>query len=108
MANILIVDSDLPHAEALGWALHRRGHKVKIADPCCAQLTRIVEPCLVDIVVLDVTQLKDEGWRELRQICQLCTQDKLPIQVLCCSRVYRGPRFELDIEQLGARFVYER
>jgi len=108
MANILIIDSDLPHAEALGRVLHHRGHKVKIANPCGAPLTRIVEPRLVDIVILDVTQLRDEGWRELRQICQLCAQDKLPIQVLCCSRVYRGPRFELDIERLGARFVYER
>jgi len=108
MANILIVDSDLPNAKELGLNLQRRGHKVNIANPSNALLTRRLEPHLIDLVIVDVTYLKDEGWRELRRICQLSTRDYLPVQVLCCSKVYRGARFELEIERLGARFVYER
>ena len=107
MAIILLVDSDLAHMTKLASALRECGHRVitpTTTDVAAMAFHRVA----ADLAIVELSHVNDDRWRELRRICQLQTEDGLPIPVVCCSRVYHGPRFELDIERLGARFVYER
>jgi DNA-binding response OmpR family regulator len=107
MATILLIGSDQTNQENLASTLRARGHSVMTADWSRLQSadwnTRM---SAAEIAMFDVTQLDEDSRRQLRRICQWPRQDGFPILVLCYSRAYRGPRFELDIERMGARFVY--
>lgn len=107
MATILLIGSDQTDQESLASKLRTRGHVVMIADNCRLPSTDWdTRLSSVEIAVFDVTQLNDDCKHQLRKICQQHKQDGFPVPVLCYSRIYRGPRFELEIERLGARFVY--
>jgi DNA-binding response OmpR family regulator len=107
MATILLLGSDKKNQENLASALRAKGHSILVADNCRISFTdwsaRISS---AEIAVFDVTRLDDDGKRQLRSVCQQPWRDGVPVLVLCYSRAYHGPRFELDIERLGARFVY--
>ena len=107
MATILLVGSERADQDNLASTLQNRGHDVILADDHRRSLTNWnAHMSSVEIVVFDVTNLNYDSKRRLRSICQLSRPDGSPVLVLCISRSYRGPRFELDIERLGARFVY--
>jgi hypothetical protein len=107
MATILLIGSDQTKQENIASALRTRGHSVLVADWCHLTFADwYVRMSAVEIAVFDVTHLNDDSRRQLRRFCQWPRQDGYPVLVLCFSRAYRGPRFELDIERFGARFVY--
>jgi DNA-binding response OmpR family regulator len=107
MATILLIGSDQTDLENLASKLRTRGHTVLIADnrrPSSTDWSARMSSA--EIMVFDVTNLNDDSKRQLRTICQQPRQHGFPVLVLCYSRAYRCSRFELDIERLGARFVY--
>jgi DNA-binding response OmpR family regulator len=106
MATILVVDVDQQHAEKLNSALRRRGHRVVNTDRKNAVAIKESE-CQSDLVVFNISRTDNDVWQALRHVCNLRRTDGLPVLVLCYSKIYRGPRFELEVERLGARFAYE-
>jgi hypothetical protein len=107
MATILLVGGNRVDHENLAAKLRMRGHVVLMADYRELPLVNWSTPMAsVEIVVFDVTNFDDDDKRKVRSICQQPRQDGHPALVLCYSRSYRSPGFELDIERLGARFVY--
>jgi DNA-binding response OmpR family regulator len=107
MAKILLIGSDETYQETLASKLQARGHAVFMPKPrrqWPADWNATMSS--VDVVVFDVTLLNDDSKRQLQSICHWSRQDKFPVLVLCYTRVFRGPRFELEIERLGVRFVY--
>lgn len=107
MAEILLITPDPSEQTRLASVLRHRGHVVRLADRCQpATLSSESDRQPVEIVVCDVTHLDETGWRELRDFADFLRHNPTSILLLCYSRVYRGPRFELEVERLGARFVY--
>lgn len=107
MARVLLIGSDRMYQENLATQLRTRGHVVEVANDCRG-VTRA--QCALrssaEIVVVDVTQLSEDGRHQLLRICQQPREDGFPSLVLCYSRTNHGPQFELSIERLGARYVY--
>lgn len=107
MARILLISPDETEQVRLATELRRRSHSVRMAGRCdSAALGSEGEQQPVEIVVCDVTGLDEAGRRELREFAEFVRQHPASIFMLCYSRIYRGPRFELEMERLGARFVY--
>jgi hypothetical protein len=107
MATILLVGEDLTDRENLAAKLRIRGHDVVETDYSELPLVSWnAHMASAEIAILDVTNVPENGKRQVRSICQQPRQDGFPALVLCYSRTYCSPRFELDIERLGARFVY--
>lgn len=107
MAQILLISSNEVERTKLAAALRHRGHIVCLADHCgTADFRSGIGPQRIEIVVCDVAVLNEAGWRELRALAELLRHDPAGIRMLCYCRIYRGPRFQLDVERLGARFVY--
>jgi hypothetical protein len=107
MATILLIGSDQTDQENLAATLRARGHSVLLTENWHFSSTDFnARLSSADIAIVDVTRLDEDSLRQLRHICLRTRQDQFPVHVLCYSRTFRGPRFELDIERLGARFVY--
>jgi hypothetical protein len=107
MATILLIGEKLTDHENLASKLRNRGHAVLLADyRQISMMSGDLRMSSVEIVIFDVTYLDEKDKGRVREICQLPRHDGYPVFVLCYSRVNREPRCELDIERLGARFVY--
>jgi hypothetical protein len=91
----------------LAESLRARGHSVILSNytelslPSSSGLNSGAE-----IAVFDVTHPARERVAFVRQFCLHNSLGVCAWLVLCYSRVYHGPKFELSIERLGARFVY--
>lgn len=105
MARVLLAGFDKDMANELALLFARLKHQIVILPATVAQYE-----CLgsgeVDMIVLEVSIEN----RLVKSV--LAAKDKseqhshgTPI-LLCVSRVYRGPRFELDLERKGGRLVY--
>ena len=106
MAVIAIYDSESSHLEVLSTNLRQRGHVVVPLQE--ASLDELGHQALqTDILIVNFPKSNETMWDLLRHFCGLRRETGVPLPVLCCSKVYRGPRFELDIERLGARLAYE-
>jgi len=107
MAQILLVHFDELTARRLAEFLETRGHRVNTLDPA-QSLEHILDDKVrgFDLVILDVSvQCRDAG-KLLEGLKRYRDAHGPRPMTLCVSRVYRGPRFELDLEQQGARVVY--
>jgi hypothetical protein len=58
----------------------------------------------VDLVIIDVS-IDDPEMRHTLRILKV-ERARRPFAVLCVTRVNRGPRYQYDIERIGARFAY--
>jgi hypothetical protein len=107
MATILIVGHDQTGQTRLATSLRARGHSVFLRDwHGISSSTRGEISSEADVAIFDVTSLVGEEMELLRGFCLHDLGDRGTPLVLCFSRRYHGPRFELSIESLGARFVY--
>jgi hypothetical protein len=107
MAMILLIGTDQEHQENLACRLRVRGHSVRIVnDSASSEVERRALILSAEVLIIDVTQLAETNRPDLRQTCEEAQMDGHPALVLCYSRTDRGPRFELAIERLGARYVY--
>jgi hypothetical protein len=108
-ATILLFDSVAEHRESLRLSLTERGHRVSALDPTNVEQFAEFQKQLhgAGLVIFDLTVLTHEIWCVLRRVSQFRGADGLPLRVICPSRTYRGPAFELCVASLGTRVVYE-
>lgn len=107
MATVLLISPDATFLSALTAQLRLKGHVVR----CTGELAlEAIDSADSDpppeIVAVDVTQFGVTERRTLERSRQLWLRSQSPILILCWSRIWRGPRFVLEIERMGARFVY--
>lgn len=109
--HVAILDSDSEHAEILADRLRGRQltlttHR-KLED--ALQALRREHPAW-DILVVNVTDAS-QPWlailRRLQEACSSYSSSQTPL-FLCTSKIKRHPQFQLSLERLGVRFVYER
>jgi DNA-binding NarL/FixJ family response regulator len=110
MHAVILIDGDEKHAEALADRLRARSldviRHVK-SNTALSMLKRRGTPC--DLVLINVSDSSRPWLRILRELQEACFSfSHCHPLVLCLSTVKREPQFELQIERLGARFVYER
>jgi len=109
MARILLLSPDEPSARDLALFLEKKSHRVSVH---CERRAFIDSPkqdlSSVDIVILDMSANRPDDWNALDCVCKWAGTIDSKLMTLCLSRVYRGPKFELDVERRGARLVYVR
>ena len=83
----------------------RLRYSLRTMDYCRQHVTK---ECTGDVELLVVDVSIDDP--KMRAVLQMIRQVKSEfieaVAIVCVSRVNRGPRFQHDIELLGARFVY--
>jgi len=106
MATIILHNFDQERGTRLAAVLHSCGHRILTEDK-----QNLTDSCIerhsVDLIILDLTRTVADVRSELHELAHLRKANGLPVPILCYSRVYRGPSFELKVERSGARLVYE-
>lgn len=107
MPNILLVNFDENFGPRLAAFLRVEGHQVRevrqIEDLSQVLRNRSEVP---DLLIVDVSNCDQYIHELLDQFTSHRMRHGLKPMVLCMSRVYLGPRFALNIERKGARFLY--
>jgi hypothetical protein len=104
---VLIVGNERESQAELAASLRMRRHSVLVSDYQALLLpTSNTRASGIEIAIFNVTSLTKEDTTILRQFCLGDLRDKRAPLALCYSRVNHGPKFELAVERLGARFVY--
>jgi DNA-binding response OmpR family regulator len=109
MARILLGNGSETVGKELAQLLTNRGHRVTTCfagnslDDVMRRLGHEFE-----IVILDVSSNDFQARNDLAVIKHHKMHGGPKPMLLCVSRVYHGPRFELELEQKGARVVYVR
>ena len=110
MYTAILIDDDKMHAEVLAARLRARGLDVarhEDADRALFVLTRTRRPC--DLVLINVSDSSQPWLKIVGELQKACFSfSRCNPLILCLSTVKREPQFELQVEHLGARFVYER
>ena len=101
MAKILLVNFNEEQGSRLAAFLGTQRHKAWVgsfsAEHCVSE---------IDLVIVDASQREKSALELVTEIAGYRTQYGPRPLVLCLSRVYRGPQFELEIERKGVRFLY--
>ena len=87
----------------------QKGHRVSAYagdKPLAEHLSKLMDE--VDLIVLDASGNDRIVHDRLGEIRRYRVRHGHRPTVLCVSRVYRGPQFELELERKGARVVYVR
>jgi len=109
MATILLLNFDPARAVRLSAVLRDRSHGALTVDASRLMADEAyIERYKIDVVLVDLSDSQGELWTDLARLCALSNSKGLPIPVLCYSNIYRGPAFELKVEELGARLAYGR
>ncbi|PYP85988.1 MAG: hypothetical protein DMG65_19580 [Candidatus Angelobacter sp. Gp1-AA117] len=107
--TILLVDPDSLHREQCAAWLRERGYVVIGPDvsPVLKGMAEI-DVCRIDFIVVELSgvRLTDEIKRTLRKLTSLRKPDGFPILVLACTELDHGDDYQLDLEELGWRFVF--
>jgi len=105
---ILLLHFDSPYREELAFTLRAHHHKVLTPETNGKALSGLQDEELAqaDFVIFDLSRVNSNLWSELRHLCRFRRRDGLPVMLMCWSRIYRGPAFQLLVEKLGVRFVY--
>lgn len=110
MPRVMLVDSDSEHAERVRRRLGVDAVAVDVnADPweAMAELRRYSADYAV--VILNVSNASLPWADTLTKLQEVCFQARVypPPLFLCTSTAKRPPEFELRIERMGGRYVYE-
>jgi hypothetical protein len=111
MPSVLIIDNDQAHSVKTAERLRARQLTVTTQRELSGGLQTLHrEPFAWDIVVVDVSDASQLWLAILRRLLEACSSHNSPYTplFLCTSRIKRDPQFQLAIERLGVRFVYER
>jgi DNA-binding response OmpR family regulator len=102
-----LVKFDQVTGERLAEFLGYRGYRAAIhsGDQPLLQILQ-KHPRGFDLVILDVSCDDAVTRKHIAAVRARREQYGLRPMLLCVSRVYRGPRFELELEREGARVVY--
>jgi CheY-like chemotaxis protein len=105
-ASVLLLDSDLNHADVLTRSLHGAGYVVTTRSDIRSTLHTLGH-CDFHIVIL--SSYRADEWKSyIDHILKITRKKKDPPHVVVLVRVYRGPKERLDAERKGVRLVYER
>jgi hypothetical protein len=107
MAKIVLINFTEPLLTRLIAVLRIERHEVLGALPgqSYARWVRR-QPEGADLAILDVSCRDKFFGPALDELVVYRAQHGPRPMILCISRVYRGPQFELDIENKGARLIY--
>ncbi len=107
MAKILLVNFDEERATRLAGFLRTERYEVCINSET-EKFSQMLKwhVCGIDLVILDASHREKYVRDLLTEIASYRARNGARPMVLCISRVYRGPRFRLDLERKGARFLY--
>jgi len=105
MAAILLANFDEEFRDRLAAFLRVERHSVHVAlEP--APLSQLLRRATVDLLIVDVSH-RENYVRDLLADLGAHRAKRGPRpSVLGVSRVYRGPRFALDLERKGLRLIY--
>jgi hypothetical protein len=107
MASILPYGFNDRDAIALGTLLHGQGHQLHV---CCGSesfcRTLHMRGHRIDLLVLYLSAENRFCSTELKAIKDYRAKYGPKPALLCVPDLYRGPQFELDLEQKGARVAY--
>jgi hypothetical protein len=107
MAHILIGGFDASTAAQLASQLQAGRHDVRICEAIHDCGRHIADSgTAIDLVVVDGTASPGLVEKCFKGIADLYAGRGRRAMLLCVSRVYHGPRFEIDLENEGARLVY--
>ena len=107
MSKILLVNFDEELRKRLAGFLRAERHETFVGgEGECLPAILQRSGGAIDLFILDVS-CREKYVRELlaEVISHRAKSGPRPM-VLCISRIYRGPRFALDLEMKGARFLY--
>lgn len=106
MARILLANFMEESGTRLAAFLRIERHEVHMADQAqpLAQMLRLVRE--FDLVIIDASQREHYVRDLVNHIAKHRAQSGPRPMMLCVCRIYRGPRFELDLEKRGARVIY--
>ena len=109
MGRVLLVKFDETFEGQVTEILRRKGLLVSTyrrGERLAERLAKMDQE--VDLVILDVSHEDQDTQDRFAEILRYRAQHGPKPMLLCVSRVYRGPRFELEFERKGARVVYVR
>jgi hypothetical protein len=107
MANIILVNFAEEPGSRVAAFLRVDQHKVHVAQEN-AHFSDVLHEYgnEIDLVILDASRHEKHVRQFLTELISFKTRNGPRPMALCISHVYRGPRFVLDMERKGARFVY--
>jgi hypothetical protein len=105
VAEILLVKFDQVTEGRLAELFGCRGHHATTYSGD-QPLSRLLRRHGFDLVILDVSCDCAITRKHVGVVSASREQNGLRPMLLCVSRVYRGPQFELELERAGARVVY--
>jgi len=105
VAEILLVKFDQVTEGRLAELFGCRGHHA-ITHSGDQPLSQVLRRRGFDLVILDVSCDYSITRKHVAAVRARREQHGLRPMLLCVSRVYRGPQFELELEREGARVVY--
>jgi DNA-binding response OmpR family regulator len=107
MAKIVLMNFDEEQGLRLAAFLRMERHEVVCALPKQTYLGWLHgQDDDADLVILDASY-REKAFRQiLEDIAARRARNGPRPMILCISRQYRGPQFQLDIERKGARLVY--
>jgi hypothetical protein len=107
--TILLVNPNPLHREQCATWLRERGYVV-IGPEVSPVLKGVPENDLrrIDFIVVELSQVRliDVIKRTLREMAGLRKPDGSPVFVLACTSVDHGDDYQLDLEELGWRYVF--
>ena len=107
MARVVLANFDAETAAQLIQLLERNRHSATHLPAATSNHDpRAIGQVLCDLIILDIT-LDDKATRTLLTEALRRRAESGPgPMLLCVSRVYRGPRYEFDLERKGVRLAY--
>ena len=107
MAHVALCGIERVAANQLSSLLRQHGHCVAI----CERQDALSEPAFmrnssIDLIIVDVSESENAVRAYLEQRDRMNNRDQDKPMLLCVSRVFRGARFQLEVERKGARLIY--
>jgi hypothetical protein len=105
-ARVLLIRDATRNSEPCLAILEGAGHSVVVsAPPSAARAPLRALLAGVDVVLLDITSSAQEVLKTIVQVNVAMGIANLRPRLLCFSTVRRSPRFDVEVEKTGARYV---
>jgi ActR/RegA family two-component response regulator len=110
MNRVLLIDENADNSQRLGLALAQRNLTVTRVSDVGEAIRSLRKPAFTYYIVILVMADRSRSWltvlRDLQQAGRQTALFDVPL-FLCVSRLQLGPEFQLQIERMGARYVFQ-